>query len=127
MVKIKSLVTQIQDQGSKNEIHKELHKLNFKKQRHKLNNILLSQYMISNGHMINQADLQQIQNTDRFVAALKQGCLNGHQGFLLKNGVLYKKSKVLGQEIYKLVLPEGLSRQVLFSIHLKNETHQNAG
>ena len=38
-----------------------------------------------------------------------------------------KKGKVLGQDIYKLVRPEGLSRQVLFSIHLKNETHQSAG
>ena len=41
--------------------------------------------------------------------------------------MLYKKGIVLGQEIYKLVLPEGLSRQVLYSIHLKNETHQNTG
>ena len=69
---------------------KALHKLNFNKQRHKLNNILLSQYLISNGHKINQADLQQIQNTDRFVNALKQDCLNGHQGYALKNDVLYK-------------------------------------
>ena len=82
--------------------------------------------MISNGHSINQADFQPIQNTDRFVAALKQGCLNGHQGFVIKNGVLYKKGKVLGQDIYKLILSEGLSKQELFSIHLKNETHQSA-
>ena len=82
----------IKDQGSnKIEIDKAIHKLNFNKQRNKLNNILLSQYLISNGHKINQADLQQIQNTDRSVNALKQNCLKGHQGYVLKYDVLYKK------------------------------------
>ena len=77
---VKSLVLKIKDQGSnKIEIDKKLHNLNFNKQRLKFNNILLSQYLIGNGHKINQADLQQIQNTDRFVNALKQDCLKGHK------------------------------------------------
>ena len=71
--------------------------------------------------------LQQIQNIDRHVAALKHSCLNGHQGFVIKTGLLYKKGNVLGQFIYKLVLPEGLAKQVLYAIHSKNETHISEG
>ena len=50
-------------------------------------------------------------------------CIQGNLGFLIKNNILYKKGNVLGQEIDKLVLPEALAQQVLFSLHLKNETH----
>ena len=53
----------------------------------------------------------------------RHSCIQGNLGFLIKNDILYKKGNVLGQEIYKLVLPEALAQQVLFSIHLKNETH----
>ena len=87
--------------------------MNFSKQSNKLNNILLSQYLINNGHSINHADLQQIQDIDKHVAALKYSCMKGHQGFVIKTSILYKKGSVLGQDIYKLVLPEGLAEQVL--------------
>ena len=83
-IKIKSLVAKIKNQGSDEiELDKKLYNLNFNKQRQKLNIILLSQYLIGNGHKINQADLQQIQNTDRFVNALKQDCLKGHKDYIL--------------------------------------------
>ena len=49
--------------------NKKLTKLNFQKQRHKLNNILLSQYLISNGNSITQAALSQIQSVDKHVAS----------------------------------------------------------
>ena len=97
--------------------------INFNKLRGKLNTILLSQYLMSNGHTISQGDLQHIQNTDRDINTLKRECEKGHKDYVIKNGILYKKGTVLGQIIFKLVLPTGLSRQVLFAIHMKHETH----
>ena len=58
------------------------------------------------------------------MSALKQTCNNN--GFLIKSGILYKRGDVLGQEIYKLVLPEGLAHQVLNATHMKHETHASA-
>ena len=127
IVKIKSMVTKIQQNGTKlQQDDPALKKLNFNKQREKLNCILLSQYLINNGHSINQADLQQIQDTDKHVASLKHSCMKGNQGFLIKSRILYKKGPVFGQDIYKLVLPEGLAEQMLYAIHLKHKTHASA-
>ena len=79
IVKIKSMVTKIQQNGTKlQQDDPALKKLNFNKQREKLNCILLSQYLINNGHSINQADLQQIQDTDKHVASLKHSCMKGN-------------------------------------------------
>ena len=124
--KIKKLISQIKSEASvQMDLDDKIRHVNFNKLRGKLNTILLSQYMMSNGHTISQGDLQHIQNTDRDINALKRDCKEGHKNYVLKNGVLYKKGIILGQPIFKLVLPTSLSRQVLVAIHLKHETHQN--
>ena len=64
--------------------------INFNKLRGKLNIILLSQYLLSTGHLISQGDLAHIQNTDRDINSLKKQCEGGNENYLIKNDILYK-------------------------------------
>ena len=116
--KIASLVCQVKIKTQeKYDMKDDIKNINFNKLRGKLNIILLSQYLLSNGHLISQGDLAHIQNTDREVNSLKKQCEGGNENYLIKNNILYKKSTILGQTVYKLVLPNNLSIQVLESLH----------
>ena len=101
-LKIKTLISQIKSKASvEMDLDENIKNINFNKLRGKLNTILLSQYLMSNGHTIGQGDLQHIQNTDRDINAVKRECEKGHKDYVIKNGVLYKKGIVLGQGIFK--------------------------
>ena len=126
--KINSLICQIKSKAqNKMNLEENIEHINFNKLRGKLNTILLSQYLLTTGHLISQGDLKHIQDVDRDINSLKKQCEEGHKNYLIRNGILYKKSIILGQTIYKLVLPNSLSRQVLEALHMKFETHQNTG
>ena len=91
--KIASLVCQIKGKAKDRiDLDDRIKKVNFDKLRGQLNIILLSQYLLSNGHQISQGDLAQIQNTDREVNSLKKSTEAGNENYLIKNNILYKKA-----------------------------------
>ena len=91
--KIASLVCQIKGEAKDRiDLEDKIKNINFDKLRGKLNIILLSQYLLSNGHLISQGDLAHIQNTDREVNSLKKQCEGGNENYLIKNNILYKKA-----------------------------------
>ena len=97
--KIDSLVCQIKSKAQdKMDLEDNIKNINFNKLRGKLNIILLSQYLLSTGHLISQGDLAHIQNTDRDINSLKKQCEGENKNYLISNDILYKKKHHFGPD-----------------------------
>ena len=70
----------------------------------------------------------QIQETDEFLAAIKHkiNCNttnNGGNKFCIEKGVLFKRSTIYNEIIYRLCLPVYLGREILQKLHDRNSCH----
>merc|ERR1711895_94267 len=86
--KIASLVCQVKSKAQdKMDLEDNIKNINFNKLRGKLNIILLSQYLLSTGHLISEGDLAHIQNTDRDINSLNKQCEGENKNYLISNDI----------------------------------------
>ena len=101
----------------------------FEGQRSKLNQILLSQHLLANGHKISQKALIALQMSNKVISKLRKEYSENNKGngkYLLHKDLLYKiKTITENLKLYKLMLPEDLARQVLMNLHHKLDSHLN--
>ena len=95
----------------------------------KLNKLMIAQSLIRNQNLFNEDMIKNIQQDDEFCKAmtdnLKEKKDKGEtaKNFKLCKEILYKKSKTMGQESNKLVIPEFLSLEILRNLHMKFNLH----
>ena len=103
-------------------------KMDFSKNFENLNKILLSQFLQKTSGILDTVSMIKLQNSDPFTFKLMEKCrkypdelIKNH--FLLVRGVLWHRSKVLGTNLDKLVLPKFLAECLLQRIHHHLEFH----
>ena len=94
-----------------------------------LNSIILSQFLIKNNMHIGPQEIIEIQESDNFLFEIRKqlrqeyGTKKVDGRFILHKGILFKSYTVLGQEVWKLALPEYLCSNILRTIHDSTKAH----
>ena len=93
-----------------------------------LNTILLGQYLQKSQMSISKQDLNLLQRSDKHLNSIMINILHSDQPlantkFNIKDGVLFKNSKVYDETIPRLCLPKNIGREILFKIHNLNNCH----
>lgn len=70
--------------------------------------------------------LRQEQLCDESIASCRVLCEKGKGGFYLKNGILYRHTKIIGQPVEQLVVPKVRRAEVLKLAHETYGAHQSA-
>ena len=97
--------------------------LNFDELLNKLNSSLLSMYLMKGNLQISNSDIIQIQSTDEHLDNIRkkisQNDENMNSKFCLIREVLFKKSLVFNEIVYRLCLPRYLGREILLKLHAR--------
>ena len=93
----------------------------------KLNKLMIAQSLVRNQNLFNEDMIKGIQQDDEFCKVmsdnLKEKNDKASKDFKLCKEILYKKSKTMGQDSSKLVIPEFLAIEILRNLHVKFNLH----